>query len=264
MKILINGKITPIKKEETILYLKQKKYPNYDLVIYNGFPVEDLEINLSENDEIFFIQKGENISKKDLEATMMSRHTPKIAEKLKKASVGIAGLGGLGSNSAIALARIGVGNLVLVDFDSVEPSNLNRQQYYMSQLGIPKTKALKQTLMQINPYIQYHFVNKKINENNINAIFENCEYVIEAFDKAESKAMLIKELSQVDKVVVAASGVAGFGDNEGIVTKKINDKLYIVGDFEKEAKPGMGLMAPRVMIAASKQANLVVELILKD
>ncbi len=263
MKISINGLIQEFSKKITIKELKDKYNPESDIIIINGFPVRELERTINKNDELFFIQRGKDLGQAELEYAAVSRHTPGVYQKLKKATVGIAGLGGLGSNIAVALSRIGVGRLILADFDVVEPSNLNRQQFFMDQLGYPKTEALENTLKRINPYNEIKTFNVKISNENVKDIFKGCDLVIEAFDVAECKVMLIKELTGSNMIVIAASGMAGIGDNDSIITRKINDFLYIVGDFKNEAVPGRGLMAPRVMIAAAKQANLAVEIILE-
>lgn len=260
--LLINGKSVSFETPPVLKALKEQFKPEADVVILNGFPVSDLNLTLNHGDEISLICRGVIPPEEELEAVMKSRHTPGIAGKLKESVVGIAGLGGLGSNIAVALARIGVGHLVLADFDVVEPSNLNRQQYFISQLGQPKAQALKETLMRINPYLTYTVHETRITPENFQTLFAPCAIVIEAFDRAEEKAMLIKEGARAKKTIIAASGMAGYGENESIITRKINDSFYLVGDFESDARPGRGLMAPRVMIAAAKQANLAVELIL--
>ncbi|HOJ49910.1 MAG TPA: sulfur carrier protein ThiS adenylyltransferase ThiF [Spirochaetota bacterium] len=261
MKIIVNGRETIVKQGAIIEDIIDKYAKEYDIVIYNGYPITDFKVLLNEGDNLFFIKKGVLPDKDELEYLMIARHTPNIYNKLKKACVGIAGVGGLGSNVAFALARIGVGNIIIADFDVVEPSNLNRQQYFIKDIGRPKVEALKDSLKMVNPYINIETYNVKLDSSNIREVFKNSFIVIECFDKAEEKTMLIKSLVP-DKIVIAASGVAGYGDNDAIITRKINDKLYIVGDFEKEAGIGMGLMAPRVMIAAAKQANLAVEIII--
>jgi sulfur carrier protein ThiS adenylyltransferase len=197
---------------------------------------------------------------------MMARHTPGVHQKIKKAVVGIAGLGGLGSTVAIALARVGVGKLILVDFDVVEPSNLNRQQYFLHQIGKPKVEALQAILSQITPTLSVRCYNERLGWENVERIFQDAQVVVEAFDRAEEKAMLINAVSQKmpDKYVVAASGVAGFGDNNEIQTVRFSPKIFIIGDQKTAAQPGVGLMAPRVGIAAHHQANTVLRILLGE
>jgi sulfur carrier protein ThiS adenylyltransferase len=127
---------------------------------------------------------------------------------------------------------------------------------------MPKVEALKETLERINPYEKITVFHEKITRENIDLFFGECDLIIEAFDRADQKTMLIQEGIRMGKTVIAASGVAGIGEADRIVIRKVNEKLYIVGDFEREARPGEGLMAPRVMIAAAKQADLAVEILL--
>ena len=197
---------------------------------------------------------------------MAARHTPGVHARLKQAVVGIAGVGGLGSAVAVALARVGIGRLVIADFDVVEPSNLNRQQYFVDQIGLLKVEALAENLKRINPYVKVELHPVMLNPENIPAIFASCSVVVEAFDRAEMKGMLVNTvLSRMPEVtVIAASGLAGYGSNNAIITRRVATRLYLVGDEVSEAVPGSGLMAPRVGIAASHQANQVVRIILGE
>jgi sulfur carrier protein ThiS adenylyltransferase len=235
------------------------------VIICNGFPISS-DHSLKEGDEIIFIQKGEIPTPEEFECLMMARHTPGIHQKIKRSVVGIAGLGGLGSNVAIALARIGVGALILVDFDVVEPSNLNRQQYFIHQIGMPKVEALQENISKINPYVKVLPYNEKLDKKNMERIFKEAAVVVEAFDRAEEKAMLINVISEKmpEKYIVAASGVAGYGDNNEIRTIRFSSKIFIVGDQKTAAQPGIGLMAPRVGIVAHHQANTVLRILLGE
>jgi sulfur carrier protein ThiS adenylyltransferase len=195
----------------------------------------------------------------------LSAHDPKIIPKLQNAVIGIAGAGGLGSNVAVSLTRAGIGKLVMADFDRIEPSNLNRQQFFMDQIGMPKVIALLENLKKISPFTQYQIHDIKLNETNIPLIYKDVDIMVEAFDKAEMKQMFIETwLSDFpDKPLIAASGLAGFGRNDLIHTTKI-DNLYICGDEETDLELGISPMAPRVGIVANMQANLVLELLLNN
>ncbi len=198
----------------------------------------------------------------DFKNAMIERHGKEIHKKISSSSVAIAGLGGLGSNIAISLARCGVGKLLLVDFDRVDISNINRQQYFYEQIGMNKTDALKQTLQRINPYISVDTKCIKVNENNAKEIFEDYKIVCEAFDDAQNKAMLVNALlEKTDSYIVAASGMAGYSSSNSIQTKKAMERLYLCGDFVTDMKDANGLMAPRVAICANHQANMVIRLI---
>jgi len=153
IRIKVNEKEISIPSTLSLFHLRDQFKPNADVTICNGFPITS-DQSLQQGDEVVFIQKGETPSAEELECLMMARHTPGVHQKIKKSVVGIAGLGGLGSNVAIALTRIGVGTLILIDFDLVEPSNLNRQQYFLHQIGMPKVEALQENLSKINPYVR--------------------------------------------------------------------------------------------------------------
>ncbi|MBV1818867.1 thiamine biosynthesis protein ThiF [Clostridium cochlearium] len=265
MKVYVNEILLNVDEDADILELKNKIKKEADVVIYNGFPVKD-NIKLKPLDRIVFIKKGEIPTKEEMEAQLVARHTPKIYEKLKKVSVAIAGLGGLGSTAALSLARVGIGKLILVDYDVVEPSNLNRQQYFIKHIGMKKTQAMKDIISQCNPFVKIETIDAYVDEKNIESIFKDADIIIEAFDNAETKALITNKVltTMKNKKIITASGLAGYEDCNLIRSKKINDKFYIVGDGQAEAKPGRGLMAPRVSVAANHQANLVLEIILNN
>ena len=199
-----------------------------------------------------------------LEKDIFSRHDAKVLAVLRSATVGIAGAGGLGSNIAIALARAGAGSLILADFDRIEPSNLNRQQYTVKQIGLRKVKALRANLKLIAPFTRCRAHDIKVKPSNVDRLFGAADLLIEAFDKAEEKGMLINAWLQLhpDKPVIAASGLAGYGGNCRLRTRRMGN-LYICGDGESQCPPGISPMAPRVAIVANMQANLAVELLMK-
>jgi sulfur carrier protein ThiS adenylyltransferase len=265
IRVKVNEREISVSTGTTLYQLKHRFKPGADVVIVNGFPTES-DQPLKQGDEVVLIKKGELPSPEEFESLMMARHTPGVHQKIKRSVVGIAGLGGLGSVVAIALARSGVGTLILVDFDVVEPSNLNRQQYFTHQIGMPKAKALQESIAGINPYVNILAFQEKLTRNNVGRIFKEAEVIVEAFDKAEEKAMLINAVSEKmpGKYIVAASGVAGYGDNNEIKTIRFSPKIYIIGDHKTPAQPGAGLMAPRVGIAAHHQANLVLRILLGE
>ena len=265
MNIRINEQPTAVSAGLTLGELANSHKPGADVLILNGFPVPADTI-VSEGDSVFLILRGETPTETELEQLMVARHTPGVHAHLKAATVGIAGVGGLGSAVAIALARVGVGRLIIADFDVVEPSNLNRQQYFIDQIGMHKVVALADNLRRINPYVSVEQHSIMLDPENIAAVFAGCSLVVEAFDRADMKAMLVNTvLEQMAGVtVIAASGLAGYGSNNTITTTKISNGLYLIGDGISEAQPGNGLMAPRVGIAASHQANQVVRCILGE
>ncbi|MCX7990901.1 MAG: sulfur carrier protein ThiS adenylyltransferase ThiF [Proteobacteria bacterium] len=265
MKIKVNEKELFFPEGMSVFEVKDLIKPYADIVIYNGFPVKD-NVLLKDGDEVTLIKRGEMPSKEELEHLLIARHTPKIYEKLKKGVVGIAGVGGLGSNVAISLARVGVGKLIIADFDVVEPSNLNRQQYFIDQLGKEKVFALKENISRINPFTEVVAHNILLTKDNIPQIFAGATVIVEAFDRADMKAMIINTVfeNMEGVFVVSASGLAGYGPNNDIKTRKFSKRLFIVGDLVSEAKPGRGLMAPRVSIAAGHQANQVIRILLNE
>lgn len=208
--------------------------------------------------------KGIIPTKKQIDEALEYRHTKSVQDKISQAAVAVCGLGGLGSNIAFALARCGIGRLHLIDFDVVDLSNLNRQQYGINQIGKPKPDALKEELLQINPYLDIHTDFIKLSEENIFNLLKEEEYICEAFDVPEQKAMLTNYIleNMPDKYLVGASGMAGYGNSNAIVTKKIMSHYYICGDGVSEINENYGLMAPRVMICAAHQANMILQLIL--
>lgn len=199
----------------------------------------------------------------ELETAITSRNLPGIQEKLKNGRVAIAGLGGLGSNIAVMLARIGIGKLLLVDFDKVEPSNLNRQYYDLSHIGMKKTEALKSQIDKINPFVEIETCNEKVEEDNVPDIFFDYPIVCEAFDLPQYKAVLVNTLLEKGGIkVVAASGMAGINSANHIKTRHIFKNLYVCGDSQASLQEGIGFMAPRVAICAGHQAAMAVRLLL--
>ena len=199
------------------------------------------------------------------EEDLFERNVRGVSKKIKETRVCILGLGGLGSNVAVLLARAGIGYLKLVDFDIVEASNLNRQQYRVSHIGMKKTEAMKSIIKEINPFVETDILDIKVDRENIYSTVGDIEIVVEAFDRAETKAMILEELlTDKNKIVVSASGMAGLGSANEIVTKKIKDNFYLIGDNYSDYEEYSGIMSTRVMICAAHQANVVLRLILGE
>lgn len=202
----------------------------------------------------------------EFEQALIERHTRPVYEKLRASRVAIAGLGGLGSNIAVSLTRAGVGELLLVDFDRVEISNLNRQQYDTSDIGRLKTEALRDRLLKINPYVNIKTLTARVDSANAAEIFGSYRIVCEAFDKAVTKAMLINTLLEQcpNTVIVAGSGMAGSLSANLIVTRRVFDRLYLCGDGVTDMADANGLMAPRVAVCANHEANMALRLMLGE
>jgi len=189
-------------------------------------------------------------------------HDPLLLNALQNATVAIAGAGGLGSNCAVALARSGVGKLIICDFDRIIASNLNRQYYFADQIGLHKVEALKQTLNRINPFCEYEIHNVKLDDLLIQEIFEDADLIVEAFDAADQKQMLIETWAEcfADIPIIIASGIGGFGNNETLKQKK-SGKMFLIGDEVSDVTKGYLPLAPRVSVVANMQANLAIELL---
>lgn len=207
----------------------------------------------------------ERISREQLDQAFDARFPEEMQTKLRNARVAVAGLGGLGSNIAVMLARSGVGELLLVDFDTVDVTNLNRQMYLIPQLGKPKAEALPEILYQINPYLTYRSVCIKVTPDNVKELFSEYSIVCEAFDKPDQKAMLVRELlMQCPKTtVVSGNGMAGYADANEIRTCQVMKRLYVCGDQSTDVGNGIGLIAPRVAVCAAHEANKVLQLIMQ-
>ena len=211
------------------------------------------------------IKMQQMISNEELDRAFDARFPDEMRKKLRGAKVAVAGLGGLGSNIAVMLARSGIGHLFLVDFDVVDVTNLNRQMYFISHLGLPKTEALPQILYQINPYLICESMRIKVTPENVRELFKEYPIVCEAFDKPDQKAMLVRELLMQcpETIVVSGNGMAGYGDTNDICTSQKMRRLYVCGDQKTDVGGGIGLMAPRVAACASHEANKVIQLIME-
>lgn len=199
--------------------------------------------------------------------SLCERHTKEVQDQLLKGKVAIAGLGGLGSNIAVSLARAGVGRLHLIDFDEVEISNLNRQQYRIKDIGKKKTEALAEMIREINPFVELQVDAIKLDAENTKEIFREDDIVCEAFDKAEEKAMLVDAFFsyyESDKILLTGSGMAGYDSSNKIMTRKINQRFYLCGDGVNGLESGQSLMVPRVNICAGHEANMVIRLLLGE
>ena len=205
-------------------------------------------------------------TEQEITDALARRHGEETQRLLSLGRVAIAGLGGLGSNIAFALARIGVGHLHLIDFDRVDLTNLNRQQYFMEHVGIYKTDALRSELLRINPYLDIRTDCVRVTEENLPGLFDQDDIICEAFDQAEAKAMLVCGIREhfPDKKLVSGSGMAGCGSSNQIHTRRISRNFYLCGDETTEPSPGHGLMAPRVAVCAAHEANMVTRLILGE
>jgi sulfur carrier protein ThiS adenylyltransferase len=188
-----------------------------------------------------------------------------ITKILSRKTVGIAGCGGLGSNCAVALARVGIGTLIIADFDVITVGNLNRQYYFFDQVGHKKVTSLKENIARINPDVNVIACDLRLIPENIPSIFGGCDVIVEAFDLAGQKEMFLESvLGAMPSIpVVAGLGMAGWGMNDTIHCRQV-DNLFICGDEISEISPEMPPIAPRVGMVANMQANVVLEILLKN
>ena len=260
--IKVNEKDMPWKSGLTLHLLRNRCKPEADITVYNGFPVnEDLEVK--PGDQVCFIRRGEKPSANEMEHLIVSRHSPEVYHNIRSKTVAIAGVGGLGSSLSIALARLAVGNLIIADFDVVEPSNLNRQQYFIDQIGMFKVEALQDNLRRINPYIRVTAHKVRLDKTNFKQIFSGCDIIAECFDNPVAKSELVEfTLRELRAPIVAVSGIAGYQNMDQLECRKVRPRFYLIGDRVSAAAPGTGLMSPKVGIAAHLQANKILELLL--
>ena len=185
--------------------------------------------------------------------------TPDDLARIGRVRVGIAGAGGLGSNCAWMLVRSGFTDLVVADHDVVDASNLNRQFFFARQVGMPKVEALRENLLAINPAANIRAVRVEVTPDNVRTLFADRDVVVEAFDAAHAKRMIVETFLGSGKFLVAASGLAGCGDADRIKTHRMKDDFYMVGDLVTQVSPTCPPLSPCVTIAAAKQADLVLE-----
>lgn len=251
------------KESEIYKFLEKFNATEPDIFIVDGFAIKE-DSELKDGSNVVFIRRGVMPEREVLRAMIASRNSPELNLALSKAVIGVAGLGGLGSNIALSLARVGVKKLVLADFDVVEPSNLNRQQYFVRHIGLKKTQALKELINDVNPFVEVETHDIFLDEKNVASVFDECEILCEAFDNVAGKAMILNEAgaSLKDKKIIGASGMAGYFSSNLIKTIKFAKNVYLCGDLTNEAKIGQGLMAPRVAICANHEANLAIRLLM--
>lgn len=205
-------------------------------------------------------------SKEEWIQALDDRHGIEFQKKISSTTVAVCGLGCLGSNIAISLARAGIGKLILIDFDKVDITNLHRQQYKANQIGMCKTEALQNNLKEINPYLETKIHTICLDESNAKDVLADADIICEAFDNAEAKANIVNfVLSEMpNKYIVAASGMAGLDSANLIKTRKVSKRFYLCGDEVSDIKDGIGLVSTRVMLCAAHQAHTVLRIIAEE
>ncbi|MGB3367712.1 MAG: sulfur carrier protein ThiS adenylyltransferase ThiF [Acidaminobacteraceae bacterium] len=272
MKVKLNGSfLASLDVDQICKLVNLTKYSKSKNLIYiqNGFVVKK-EAVVKNDDEIYIIPKDMEIHEDDMQCFLSSRHSNFVIEKLKNARVAVMGLGGLGSNTAMNLARSGVGFIKLIDFDIVDPSNINRQNYFLDQIGMKKSDATLANLKRVNPYIKIESCNVYLDKSNYDEYLEDVDIIVEAFDNPLCKADITRHFIEHyktrfnDKFLLTASGMAGFYKSNIIKTKRLKERLYICGDFKNSAREFEGLMAPRVNIVAGHQSNCVIRILMQN
>lgn len=195
--------------------------------------------------------------------TIFSDNPDGLTAILSKSTAGIAGAGGIGSNVAFSLVRAGLGRIIIADHDKVESGNLNRQQYFINQIGCPKVEALRDNLHLINPAAAIVAHKTRVTSKNAGTIFNNCDILIEAFDDNKQKTMLLESWLSAfpETVIISCSGVAGWGRTDDLKADR-RGNLIIVGD--RTTPLSEGTLSARVSIVASMMANEAIEQLVKS
>ena len=261
--LTVNEQPYPFEEGMRLGELADRIKPGADILVLNGRPAPRDSL-LQDGDTCSLIKIGEIPSALDMRRTLAARHGKEIQKKLHKATVGIMGLGGLGSAVALALAKIGIGRLILADHDVVVLSNIHRQHYFIDQIGMHKTTAMKKNMVRVNPFVSITPLHVTLTETNIPRLFGKVDVLIECLDDPAMKAAAMRCVLQKmpEAGYVGASGVAGYGPGDKIRCRKIQDRVYIIGDGVTVQDAATPLFATRVGIAAHQQANQAVRILL--
>lgn len=228
-----------------------------------GITMADLPVRTYESAKDCVPARNGIPTREEIKCALEARHGKALQSKFSSATVAICGLGGLGSNIAVSLARAGVGRLILIDFDSVDITNLHRQQYKAAQVGCYKTEALTKNLQEIAPYITIVSHTERVTEDNFERLLRDADIICEAFDRPEEKAMLVNGVLETmpEKYLIAASGMAGLESANSIRTRKIAEHFYLCGDGVSDVDDDIGLVSSRVMVCAAHQAHIVLRIL---
>lgn len=263
MRLILGGKCVELDVETPRDLLKD--HPAGTIAVVNGRHV-DPGSRLKDGDSVYFLDGGRGFVSKVTEVLLAQRYTRPVYESISSTRIGVAGLGGIGSHVAEALVRAGVRDIVIADFDTVDQTNLSRQNYFIEDVGKKKTEATADILRRINPDIRISVFDGMVTPENVGEIFSGCMIVCEAFDRPENKSMLVESLLMYDPkvIIVSCSGMAGFGSSNTISTERRMCRLYVCGDGECDSSSGEGLVSSRVMVCAGHVANMAVRLAIGD
>lgn len=206
------------------------------------------------------------LTKKEWLTALTAREGQSRLAAFQKGRVAICGLGGLGSRVAELLTRAGVGYLRLVDFDRIEATNLNRQLFFMDQLGKYKADALGETLLRITPYVTLDIRKEKITPHTLPVLLGGVDVIVEALDLPGEKAMLTNGVREQfpDCAFVAASGMAGLGSGNALKIRKISRNFYLCGDGTNGVEEQDGLYGARVTLCAAQEALTVLQILCEE
>lgn len=264
MKILVNGKHIETTASDYAA-LRTQHQPSADTLIVAGHS-KPWTTTICDGDEVLLLDSAATPSPALWRAIYDARYGRDVMERFQAGRVAICGLGGLGSLAALELARLGVGRLLLIDGDHVDPTNLARQHYTFAQIGQKKADALADTIRASAPLTQVETAAVWLNEDNMVPLLKDWPLVCECLDRPETKALLTNTvLSQLPQTtLVGASGMAGCHSGNSITARQVLSRFYLVGDGTNEGEEGIGLMAPRVGLCASAQATLIMRLLLGE
>ncbi len=172
--------------------------------------------------------------------------------------VGIAGVGGIGSNVAAHLIRAGCTCLKCVDFDRVELSNLNRQFYFVDQIGYYKVDMIKENLLRIEPNAAIATARLRLTPENMLDTFKDCQLLVEGFDDQQSKKLLVETFADQDIPIISASGIAG-NEIDAIRIHTLGN-CTIVGDFQTDFRSNR-LYGPKIAVIAAMMADCVLKMV---
>ncbi len=261
--ITVNEHPYPFQEGMLLRELAEILKPGADVLVLNGM-VSNPDVLLEDGDICYLVKQGEIPTPMEMAHNLNVKHGKITQKKLSESKVGIMGLGGLGSAAAVSLVKIGVGKLIISDYDVVVLSNIHRQHYFIDQIGVKKTKALKKTLLRINPFVAVTTVDTKLCAQSIPKIFADVDVLIECFDNPKMKATALRTaLTKLPETgYVGASGMAGFNSGNTIVSRQVRPGVFIIGDNESDSATIGSLLAPRVGIAAHHQAHQAVRILL--
>lgn len=260
MHIILNGKSVEMDCRTVADLLEGESEGTIALV--NGRHMEP-EDAVRDGDSVILIPDGRFISSA-ADMMLADRYTPEILSRIRNACIGIAGLGGIGSHIAESLARVGVGHMVIADFDRVDMTNLSRQNYFIEDIGKSKAECTATLLKRINPDLDLKVFDARITPDNALEVFGGCDVVCEAFDTPQAKSMLVESIlcNDSNMVMVSVSGLAGFSDTESMHCIKRMNRLYVCGDGVSDSTVGAGLTATRVMACAGMAAHTALRIVM--